>query len=234
MNTAPILLSTKSGAQGMPMDAKLTLTGQRLEGTACMSGAGPKPMRPAAILLTKTALDKIQRHGHNGAWLFYGHYGNMIIVKPQLSESQQAQGSDPRTMPTPPGVLMQRALWTTFVKEQPLDYNGPFAMLKKDRNGQDYLALWQGQTPRNTRWLHIPMDPQALRQVLTGATAIREAIERADFVFFVDENSQSQPTQTVMTVPHMVPEDHPIREAFPKKGATFSAPQELAESWRSS
>ena len=230
----PIAISTHGGAASVPRDTRLRLTGQRLESTAPRSQVGPGPLHPHTIVLTTTAIQKIRQHGHTGDWLLSGSYGSIILIRPHPAPGGNTPAPNPKAMPTPPGVLMQRPLWTTFQKESVIScYDGPRALLKKDRNGQDYLALWQDETPFAQRWLHIPLNPQALRETLAGALPLRQAIKNADFIFFVDEDSDGNPLRTVMTVPAYIPAHHPVREAFPRPEGAFSCPPQVADHWLS-
>ena len=233
MNNRPIGLTTIGGARGVPKDTRLRLTGQRLESTAPRSQVGPGPLHPHTIVLTKRSLEKIQAHDHTGDWLLTSSYGTIILVKAHAPPRQPApQHTHQPRMPAPPGVATERPSWTTFVRELVIDYyDGPRALLKTDRGGQNYLVLWQDDTPTTSRWLHIPMSEDTLRQTLTGAVSLRQSIEQADFVFFQDQNNNGEPIRTVMTIPALLPDGHPVREALPDPGALMSHPLEQFEDW---
>ena len=232
MNNNLLTLKTRRGAQGVPKGTNLTLRGQRLESNAPMSQTGPEPAHPITIVLTIKARDQLLNHSHTGTWLLYGQYRDIILVRPDLPQNRDGSRPDDRTAPHAPGVLMKRPLWTTFVKEEVIDYyDGPRAFLKRDRNGQDYLVLWTDADHWTTQWLHLPLNPDNLRQVLTGAITIRQAIKEADFIFFVDEDPDGTPIQTVMTLPASIPAGHPMEEAMPQPGVTLSYPPQVADKW---
>ena len=102
--------------------------------------------------------------------------------------------------PELPGVRYCPANWTTFIHKIEIDYyDGPQAFLKRDDKGQHYLALWNDTYRDIQRWLHIPLDPTELRDVLTGGTPIRTTIENAEFFYVSDEDKDGSFTKTTMT-----------------------------------
>ena len=232
MSNNLLALTTRRGAQGVPRGTNLTLRGQRLESNAPMSQIGPGPAHPVTIVLTIKARDQLLNHNHTGTWLLCGQYRDIILVRPDIPKNRDGSRPNDKTAPQAPGVLMKRPLWTTFVKEEMIDYyDGPRALLKRDRNGQDYLVLWTDADHWTTQWLHLPLNPDSLRKVLTGALTMHQAIKDADFVFFVDEAPDGKPIQTIMTVPALIPAGHRIEETLPQPGVTLSYPPEVAEEW---
>ena len=224
----PIALSTHGGATGVPKGTKLRLNGQRLESTARRSDVGPGPLHPHSIVLTRKSLEKVRNHGHTGEWTLTGGYQTIIMVAPDTPTDQ----SSPKGMPEVPGLVMQRPLWTTFTHELVIDYyDGPRAFLKMDANGQQYLVLWNDDTPWAQRWLHIPLSPQELQRVLAGAATVLETIHSRDFVFFVDEANNGAAIRTVMTLPAALSPNQPIAEGLPSPGITMKYKQDTLEEW---
>ena len=217
----PIALSARALPADIPVDTILKLTGGNLESIAQASEASP----PLRIELTDRSLRRIMARSHSGDWTVAGSYGSTLILIPHT-------GAGP-DLPQPPGTLMERPAWTTFTKEKVIEYyDGPRAILRQDRNGQDYLCLWRESTPNTTRWLHIPLSPERLSQVLTGAQTIRDAFRDSNFVYFMDEDNDLNPVRTVMTLPSSVAWDHPIMESIPEAGVYLSLPPEVFREWQ--
>ena len=210
----PIALSITGSASGIPYQTRLRLNGQRMETITPTSEVSPVPARTHSIVLSNKSLNRLRQHEHTGDWILTAAHGTVILVKPHLPHRNIFPYPD--TMPVPPGVVMQRPNWTTFTREYTIDYyDGPRAILKEDRNGQTYLALWREDADQLSRWLHIPLSPEALRATLTGVLTLHSAIHQADFIFFADEEPDGAFRKTVMTVPDLIPPAHPILELLP-------------------
>ena len=228
----PIALSTHGGDQGVPVGTKLRLVGQRLQSTAKRSETGPGPIHPNCIILTQKSLTKLRNHEHNGEWTLTGSHQTIIMVSPVTDSLSQNRAENSKGMSEPPGVLMQKPLWTTFTQELMVDYyDGPRALLKLDANGQQYLALWNDETPCAERWLYIPLNTRNLRDLLTGAITIQDALNNRDFVFFVDTDRQGNPIRTMMTVPGTISAHHPAAATLPAETATLRVKEPVLHEW---
>ena len=232
MTTRPIALTTKNGPTRIPAGTVLTLQGTGLQATGDSPETGPEPAHPRIVSLTEKSVYRIANHPHQGPWTLSGSHGSVILLTPNNPEQQVLDSTEKAALPAPPGILMERPAWTTFVKDKMIDYyDGPRAFLKRDHNGQDYLVLWHDEAGTMTRWLHLPLNPSDLAKVLTGQTPIKEAIEQSDFIFLMDEDPTGTPVRTAMTVPSTVPKHHPTAQALPSQTATMQVDQTTLDDW---
>ena len=136
-------------------------------------------------------------------------------------------------LPALPGVRYCPANWTTFIHKIEIDYyDGPRAFLKRDDKGQNYLALWNDTCNDIQRWLHLPLNPTELREVLTGSTPIRAAIENAEFFYVSDEDKDSNFTQTTITwYKDTIPGFNMQVEGLPTRDATMNFPAYTVDQW---
>ena len=226
----PIALTIIGSADQIPRNTMFRLKGQRLESTATSSSVSPGPLHPHYLVLTKNSQTRLRDHQHKGQWILTASHGTIVLVKPAVPLGRLFPYSD--RMPTPPGVQMQRPHWTTFTRETIIDYHdGPRAILKEDRHGQTYLALWRQNLDHLSRWLHIPLNPADLKLALTGAVSIASIVYAAEFVFFVDQQPDGAYQRTTMTVPDLIPDGHPITDLIPAPGQCLSYPPQIADEW---
>ena len=135
------------------------------------------------------------------------------------------------TMPPLPGARYHPAQFTDFTHEIEIDwYDGPRAYVKADNKGQHYLATWPDSDDNHWRWIHIPLTPQEMSSVLTGATPLRTAIEEAKLFYVSDEASDGTFTRTnISSLTNPIPAFSNGLYGLPQHDATMNYPTETVQ-----
>ena len=137
-------------------------------------------------------------------------------------------------MPQPlPGVKYIPADWTTFSHDIEVSTDdGPHARLKRDAKGQHYLALEVTGHGDTQRWAHLPLEPDKLREVLTGAVPARTEFEKAEIIYVSDQDIDGNFTHTSLTylndpIPGFIMEI----EGLPEENAVMDIPESTVDRW---
>lgn len=135
--------------------------------------------------------------------------------------------------PNLPGVRYIPAQWTTFTHEIQISYyDGPRAYIKHGANGQNYLAIWNDTYDDIQRWLHLPLKPEELKEVLTGNMPIRKAFKDAEFFYVSDEDSDGTFTRTSITwFKEDIPGFNMKVEGLPNENVTMNFPADVVKDW---
>ena len=133
-----------------------------------------------------------------------------------------------------PGITYQPANWTTFAHDIEIDPDhGQKGRLKSDVTGQHYLAFEVTRDQADTRRLvHLPLEPETLRDILTGALPVGTAFREAEFFYVSDQNNDGSLIRTSMTwlsepLPGFIMEV----EGLPKENAVMDVPETTVDRW---
>ena len=110
-----------------------------------------------------------------------------------------------------PGIMLPDLPWREITFDQVLlYYDGPRLLLRRTDDGQLYLAWWSDADESVDRWLYLPVTTSRLRDVLTGKTPSRNALNSPEegYVLAVDVSSETDDIiQAVKTNASALPQD---------------------------